>query len=89
LAWTFEFSKSADKALRRLPHPVQARIAAFIRQRLMSLPDPRSIGQALHGEWAGKWRYRVGDYRLICKIEDHKMVILVVELGHRSEIYDR
>jgi mRNA interferase RelE/StbE len=53
------------------------------------LPDPRLIGQALQGEFAGKWRYRVGDYRLICSIEDQKMVIQVIELGHRRSVYER
>jgi len=88
LAWTVKFSKSADKALRKLAHPVQVRIVTFLRQRVLSMPDPRSLGQALQGGLAGKWRYRVGDYRLICTIEDQKMVILVIELGHRSDIYE-
>jgi mRNA interferase RelE/StbE len=88
LAWTVEFSKSADKSLKKLPLNIQTRLVAFLRQRVLSLPDPRSIGQALQGGLAGKWRYRVGDYRIICAIEDQKMVILVIELGHRSDIYE-
>jgi len=88
LAWTVEFSKSADKALKKLPLTIQTRLVAFIRQRVLSLPDPRLIGKALQGNLAGKWRYRVGDYRLICLIEDQKMVIFVIELGHRSDIYE-
>ena len=87
MAWTVEFSKPADKELRKLPQTVQVRITKFLRERVLELPDPRLIGQALQGNLAGKWRYRVGDYRIICKIEDQKMVILVIEIGHRSDIY--
>jgi mRNA interferase RelE/StbE len=88
LASAVEFSKPADRALRKLPRDVQLRLVAFLRERVLSLSDPRSIGQALQGNFAGKWRYRVGDYRLICTIEDQKMVILVIELGHRRDIYE-
>ena len=87
MAWTVEFSKPADKALQKLPQALQVRLVTFLRERVLSLPDPRLIGQALKGELAGRWRYRIGDYRLICTIEDHKMIILVIELGHRSDIY--
>ena len=87
LVWTVEFTKSADKALQKLPRETQIRIANYLRERILSVPDPRALGQALHGKFSGTWRYRVGDYRIICKIEDHKMVVLVIELGHRSEIY--
>ena len=87
LVWTVEFLKSADKALQKLPRDIQTHITRFLRERVLSLPDPRMIGEALHGDKAGRWRYRVGDYRIICKIEVHKMIILVIELGHRSDIY--
>jgi len=88
LASAVEFSKPADRALRKLPRDVQLRLVDFLRERVLSLSDPRSIGHALQGNFAGKWRYRVGDYRLICTIEDQKMVILVIELGNRRDIYE-
>lgn len=87
LVWTVEFLKSADKTLQKLPRDIQIRITRFLRERVLSLADPRMIGEALQGDKAGRWRYRVSDYRIICKIEDHKMVVLVIELGHRSNIY--
>jgi mRNA interferase RelE/StbE len=54
---------------------------------LQSISDPRSIGEALHGDKSGLWRYRVGDYRLICQIEDARLVIVVLNIGHRREVY--
>jgi mRNA interferase RelE/StbE len=60
----------------------------FLYERLARLDDPRSVGQALYGSRLGEfWKYRVGDYRLICKLEDNRLVVLVLRLGHRREIY--
>ena len=58
-----------------------------MRERLLGSPDPRQIGKALAGELQGLIRYRVGDYRLICRLEDRVLTILVLEVGHRREIY--
>ena len=64
------------------------RIVKFLQDRVAKLDDPRSIGEALHGSRLGEfWKYRVGDYRLICKIEDERLVVLVLRVGHRREIY--
>ena len=64
------------------------RIVKFLQDRVARLDDPRSIGEALHGSRLGEfWKYRVGDYRLICKIEDERLVVLVLRVGHRREIY--
>ena len=69
----------------------QKRILKFLYERLLASPDPsfdpRALGKALVGEMQGLWRYRVGDYRLICRIEDRAVTILVLEVGHRREIY--
>ena len=63
-------------------------ILKFLYERVSKLDDPRSIGQALHGSRLGEfWKYRVGDYRLICKIEDDRLFVLVLRVGHRKEIY--
>ena len=60
----------------------------FLGERVAKLDDPRSLGQALHGSRLGEfWKYRVGGYRLICKIEDDRLVVLVLRLGHRKEVY--
>ena len=88
MAWKIELSAQADRELGKLDPQQSKRILKFLRDRLASLDNPRSIGQALHGSEHGEfWKYRVGDYRLICKIEDQQMLILVLRVGHRREIY--
>jgi mRNA interferase RelE/StbE len=88
LAWTVEYSAKALKSLRKIDKSTQQRIVDFMDKRVASHPHPLTLAKPMVGEWAGKWRYRVGDYRLICSIEDQKMVILVIELGHRSGVYE-
>ncbi len=69
-----------------LDRPVQARIFRYLRERIATPEDPRRFGKALRGPRAGFWRYRVGDYRVICRIEDEAVVVLVVAVGHRSRV---
>ncbi len=88
MAWKVELSAEADRQLSKLDAPQAQRILKFLYERVARLDDPRSIGQALHGSRLGEfWKYRVGDYRLICKLEDNRLVVLVLRLGHRREIY--
>ncbi|PYY15262.1 MAG: type II toxin-antitoxin system mRNA interferase toxin, RelE/StbE family [Acidobacteria bacterium] len=88
MAWKIEFTETALRQLDSLDKQVALRISKFLQQRISPLKNPRSIGQALTGERFGEfWKYRVGDYRLIAKIEDNRLVIVIVELGHRREIY--
>lgn len=88
MAWKIELSAQGDRELGRLDPQQRKRILKFLRDRLASLDNPRGIGQALHGSELGEfWKYRVGDYRLICKIEDKVLLILVLRVGHRREIY--
>jgi mRNA interferase RelE/StbE len=88
LAWTIEFDPAAIKELRKLDPQTARRIISFLRERVATLDDPRSIGQALSGEKLGDfWKYRVGDWRIITKIEDKKLVILVLRVGNRRDIY--
>ena len=88
MAWKIELSAQADRELGKLDPQQSKRTLKFLRDRLASLDNPRSIGQALHGSELGEfWKYRAGDYRLICKIEDQQMLILVLRAGHRREIY--
>ena len=84
---TVTLSVLAKKQLKQLDKPVQKRITKFLTE-LTELADPRSKGKMLVGNFSGFWRYRVGDYRLICRIHDEELEILVVEVGHRKEIYD-
>ncbi|HEV2364154.1 MAG TPA: type II toxin-antitoxin system RelE/ParE family toxin [Caulobacteraceae bacterium] len=88
MAWTIEIEDHALRQLRKLGGAQAARIIDFLRERIAVLDDPRSAGQALRGSALGEfWRYRVGDYRLVCRIEDARLVVLVVALGHRREVY--
>ena len=87
LAWTVEFQLSAKKQLAKLDRTIQARIVVFFRSRIASDADPRRIGKALEGDKGELWRYRIGDYRAVCRIEDKRLIVLVVELGHRRKVY--
>jgi len=88
MAWKIEFSAEADRELSKLDREVIKRILKFLQERAAKLDNPRSIGNALQGPRFGEfWRYRVGDYRLICKIEDARVVVLVLRIGHRSDVY--
>jgi mRNA interferase RelE/StbE len=88
MAWKIEISPVADRELSNLDAQHARRILKFLHERLANLDDPRSIGKALQGSRLGEfWKYRVGDYRLICKIEDDRIVVLVLRVGHRKEIY--
>jgi mRNA interferase RelE/StbE len=88
MAYNVELSAEVDRELGKLDAQQAKRILKFLRERVAKLDDPRSIGGALHGSRLGEfWKYRVGDYRLICKIEDDRLVVLVLRVGHRKEIY--
>ena len=88
MAYSVELSESADRELGKLDAQHRKRILKFLYDRVAKLDDPRSIGEALHGSQLGEfWKYRVGDFRLISKIEDDRLVVLVLRVGHRREIY--
>jgi mRNA interferase RelE/StbE len=88
MAWSVELSATAAQELGKLDPQNSRRILKFLKERVAKLDDPRSIGKALSGPRFGElWRYRVGDYRLICKIEDDRLLVLVLRVGHRKEIY--
>lgn len=86
MAWTVKFSLDAEKQLAGLDKTVRKKIAAFI-DRIPLYPSPRSIGKALKGDWSGRWRYSVGDYRIICRLHDDVLVVEAVKIGHRREVY--
>jgi mRNA interferase RelE/StbE len=86
--WRISYLAAAQKDVRKLDPQVQLRLREFLERRIASLEDPRSVGEALKGSRLGEfWKYRVGDYRIICAIEDGELVILVVRIGNRREIY--
>jgi len=87
LAWTVKLSDDAKRKLSKLDKPVQKRIATFLQTRIQGAENPRNTGKALQGRLSGLWRYRVGDYRLLCRLEDDALIVLVIEIGHRKEVY--
>ena len=88
LAWQIEFDESAKKELAKLDRQVARRLIDFLKNRVLNLRDPRSVGQALRGSTLGEfWKYRVGDFRIIASIQDDRMIVLVLRLGNRSDIY--
>lgn len=86
LAWKVELTDTAKKQLARLDNTQAQRITKYLR-RIMMLENPRDAGKALTGNLRTYWRYRVGDYRIVCDIRDNDLVIVAVIIGHRSEVY--
>lgn len=89
MAWTVEVSDFAEKQLRKLDKPIQRRLLDWLEDRIEGCKNPRHFGEPLRGEMAGLWRYRIGDYRIICEIQDQQLVVLALAVGHRREIYLR
>lgn len=87
MAWTVEFQLTAQKQIRELDRPIRQRILSYFRTRVLAAEDPRQLGKALTGDKGGLWRYRIGDYRAICQIEADRLIVLVLAVGHRRDIY--
>jgi mRNA interferase RelE/StbE len=88
MEWSIDFDPRARRELRQLDPQLARRINRFLFERVAHLDDPRSIGEALKGSELGEfWKYRVGDYRIIARIEDKLVTILVVRIGNRREVY--
>lgn len=86
--WTVEFDDRARRELRKLDEQIQREILRYLRERVAGSADPRQFGKPLRMNLAGLWRYRVGDYRLICRLEENRLVVLVLQVGHRREVYE-
>ena len=87
MAWRIELTGEARKQLKKIGHTDAKRIRDYLRLRIEPLDDPRQIGKALKGRLSNLWRYRVGDFRLVCELRDEVLVVLVIRIGHRKEIY--
>jgi mRNA interferase RelE/StbE len=85
--WAFSFSDRALKQLHKLDRQTQKEIVVYCEKRLTGKVDPRAFGHALTGQFRGLWRYRIGDYRILCDIKDRELIVLVLVLGHRREVY--
>ena len=88
MIWIVEFDDAATKELRNLDKQAQGEILRYFRERIATDEAPRRFGKPLSRELAGLWRYRVRNYRMICNIEDDKLVVLVLRIGHRKDIYE-
>lgn len=85
--WQVEFDVRAAKELKKLDAASQRAILGFFKERIATDLDPRRFGKALSGNLAGLWRYRIGDYRVLCIIQDEKLTVLALKVGHRREVY--
>ncbi len=86
MAWKINFTDKSEKQFSKIDKFWQKKIADYLKNKTKK--DPFMFGKSLTGNLKGLWRYRVGDYRIICAIEDKELVVLVVDIGHRSDVYD-
>jgi len=89
LAWTVEIDDFAARQLRKLDRPVQKKLLDWLDDRIDGGKNPRHFGEPLRGDLVGLWRYRVGNYRIICEIQGQKLVVLALAIGHRREVCRR
>jgi len=87
VSWDYRVTDRAIKELRKLGPQASRLIIDFLDERIAGCEDPRQLGKALKGELGEFWRYRVGDYRILCRIDDGEVIVLVVKVGHRREVY--
>jgi mRNA interferase RelE/StbE len=87
LAWTVKYTDTAKQQLKKLDKPIAKRIIDFMDERIANRENPYNTGKALTGPFGGLWRYRIGDYRVICDIQENVLCVLVVEIGNRGKIY--
>ena len=88
MRWNFELSPEAVKQLEKIGPSAAESILGFLEKRIRGAADPMAFGKALRGELKGFWRYRVKDYRILCRIEECRVVVIVIAVGHRSSIYE-
>ena len=88
MSWEIAYDPDALKDLRKLDRAIQREIFDFMERRIGTAGDPRQFGKPLRGSKFGLWRYRLRDYRIICELQDKRLVVLVVSIGHRSAVYE-
>ena len=87
MSWKVELTPEANAALKRLGKPEAQRIVRFLFERVQNRENPREIGDALKGNLREYWRYRVGHYRILCRLEDEVVTVFVIHIAHRREVY--
>ncbi|MCI9312691.1 MAG: type II toxin-antitoxin system RelE/ParE family toxin [Erysipelotrichaceae bacterium] len=88
MSYKVEYSKTAQKQIKKLDNYTKVMLMNWITHNLVDCEDPRTRGKALKGNLKNQWRYRVGNYRILCDIEDGRLIILVISVGHRRDIYE-
>lgn len=86
MVWRIEYADAASRVIRKLDRQQAKRILDYMDHRV-AVADPRQLGAAMVGDRAGQWRYRIGDYRVICQLIDDRLVVLVIDLRHRRDVY--
>lgn len=89
MSYSVEYTPQAVKSLKKLDRPIRALLYGWIEKNLVGCENPRLHGKGLSANRSGQWRYRVGDYRILAEIMEDRVLILVLDVGHRREIYDR
>lgn len=89
MGWKVELTPEANSALKKLGTAEAERVIKFLFNRIQSRDNPRTIGEALKGNLREYWRYRVGDYRILCRLEDEKVTVFVIQIGNRRGIYKK
>ena len=87
MAWSIEYDPRAVQDLKRLDQTIQRQILNYMDDRVAKADNPRTFGKPLRHSKFGLWRYRVRDYRIICELQERRLVVLVVAIGHRRSIY--
>lgn len=87
MAWTVSFEPRALSELKKLERSAQRRVVRFLEERIAGNHNPRDFGKPLRGEKVGLWRYRVGQYRVVCRIDDKRLAVLVLRVAHRRDVY--
>jgi mRNA interferase RelE/StbE len=88
MSWVYRFDQRALKELKKLGRSVQLEIISYLDDRVAGEADPRRFGKGLKANLTGLWRYRVGDYRILCQIQDGELIVLVIAVGHRRDVYE-
>ncbi len=87
MAWTVDFEPRALGELKKLDRLAQKRVVSFLQERMLGEGDPRQYGKILTGDKAGLWRYRIGDYRIVCQLDYDAQAVLVLRVAHRKDVY--
>jgi len=85
--WMIKYLKSARKDVQKIDPQIRKQIREYLEQRIARLENPRQLGEPLKGQLTKLWRYRVGDYRIVCELRDHELIVIVVRIGHRKNVY--